>query len=174
MVVSETEKAPAWCPDLCTIAARRAVLTTAENVTRRAYSRFISGTATNVEVTVGMDPSVEGQARSWKYLKIVIIEDTKLKQRDKLVLKALAQSNRATGRIDSRGLDGNGIRTGNRIETRMGILDYQAGFPTKNTIERLYDEMDYQRAVLAHQISDNLVSACFRSSPRFCTSLSKG
>jgi len=46
----------------------------------------------------------------------------------------------------------------NRIETRMGILDYQAGFPTKNTIERLYDEMDYQRAVLAHQISDNLVS----------------
>ena len=46
----------------------------------------------------------------------------------------------------------------NRIETRMGSLDYQAGFPTKSTVERLYDEMDYQRAVLAHQISDNLVS----------------
>ena len=46
----------------------------------------------------------------------------------------------------------------NRVETRMGILEYQAGFPTKATIERLYDEMDYQRAVLAHQISDNLVS----------------
>jgi len=46
----------------------------------------------------------------------------------------------------------------NRIETRMGTLDYQAGFPTKSTVESLYNEMDYQRAVLAHQISDNLVS----------------
>jgi hypothetical protein len=46
----------------------------------------------------------------------------------------------------------------NRIETRMGGLDYKAGFPTAATVERLYDEMDYQRAVLAHQISDNLVS----------------
>jgi len=46
----------------------------------------------------------------------------------------------------------------NRIETRMGTLEYQAGFPTTNTVERIYDEMDYQRAVLAHQISDNLVS----------------
>ena len=46
----------------------------------------------------------------------------------------------------------------NRIETRMGGLDYQAGFPTVVTVERLYDEMDYQHAVLAHQMSDNLVS----------------
>ena len=46
----------------------------------------------------------------------------------------------------------------NRIETRMGELEYQAGFPTASTVERLYDEMDYQRAVLAHQLSDNLVS----------------
>ncbi len=46
----------------------------------------------------------------------------------------------------------------NNIETRMGTLDYQAGYPTRATVERIYDEMDYQRAVLAHQISDNLVS----------------
>ena len=45
-----------------------------------------------------------------------------------------------------------------RVETRMGELDYQAGFPSRDTVERIYDEMDYQRAVLAHQISDNLVS----------------
>jgi hypothetical protein len=45
-----------------------------------------------------------------------------------------------------------------RVETRMGELNYQAGFPTPGTVERIYDEMDYQRAVLAHQISDNLVS----------------
>jgi hypothetical protein len=46
----------------------------------------------------------------------------------------------------------------NRVETRMGSLDYEAGFPTQATVDRIYDEMDYQRAVLAHQISDNLVS----------------
>jgi hypothetical protein len=45
-----------------------------------------------------------------------------------------------------------------RIQTRMGELDYTTGFPTPDTVERIYDEMDYQRAVLAHQISDNLVS----------------
>ncbi len=45
-----------------------------------------------------------------------------------------------------------------RIDTRMGGLDYGAGFPTDETVERLYEEMDYQRAVLAHQLSDNLVS----------------
>lgn len=45
-----------------------------------------------------------------------------------------------------------------RVETRMGTLEYNAGYPTKSTIESIYDEMDYQRAVLAHQISDNLVS----------------
>ena len=45
-----------------------------------------------------------------------------------------------------------------RIKTRMGALDYKAGFPTKSTVEALYNEMDYQRAVLAHQLSDNLVS----------------
>ena len=45
-----------------------------------------------------------------------------------------------------------------QIETRMGVLDYEVGFPTRDTAQRLYDEMDYQRAVLAHQISDNLVS----------------
>ncbi len=45
-----------------------------------------------------------------------------------------------------------------QVETRMGLLDYEAGMPSQSTVERVYDEMDYQRAVLAHQISDNLVS----------------
>ncbi len=30
----------------------------------------------------------------------------------------------------------------NRIQIRMGDLDYQAGYPTPSTVERLYDEMD--------------------------------
>lgn len=30
-----------------------------------------------------------------------------------------------------------------RVETRMGTLEYKAGYPTKSTIENLYNEMDY-------------------------------
>jgi hypothetical protein len=37
-------------------------------------------------------------------------------------------------------------------------LEYQAGFPTKATVETLYNEMDFQRAVLAYQYVDTLVS----------------
>lgn len=53
------------------------------------------------------------------------------------------------------------------IETRIGPLEYElifnvdgkeAGYPTEETAKKLYDEMDFQRAVLAHQIADNLVS----------------
>ena len=44
------------------------------------------------------------------------------------------------------------------IETRLGKLTYEAGFPTRETAQKLYDEVDFQRAVLAYQIVDNLVS----------------
>jgi hypothetical protein len=45
-----------------------------------------------------------------------------------------------------------------KINTRIGTLEYQAGFPTKATVETLYNEMDFQRAVLAYQYADILVS----------------
>ncbi len=45
-----------------------------------------------------------------------------------------------------------------RIETRIGILEYEAGYPTRETVNKLYDETDFQRAVLAHEYADNLVS----------------
>ena len=45
-----------------------------------------------------------------------------------------------------------------KIETRLGTLKYEAGFPTPETVGRLYDEFDYQRAVLAYHMVDNLVS----------------
>lgn len=44
------------------------------------------------------------------------------------------------------------------IETRLGKLTYEAGYPTKETTDKLYDEIEYQRAVLAYQLVDNLVS----------------
>ena len=44
------------------------------------------------------------------------------------------------------------------VQTRLGSLTYEAGFPTAETSRKLYDEFDYQRAVLANQMLDNLVS----------------
>ena len=44
------------------------------------------------------------------------------------------------------------------IKTRLGTLTYEAGYPTKDTADKLYDEIEYQRAVLAYQLVDNLVS----------------
>ncbi len=42
-----------------------------------------------------------------------------------------------------RGLEGT-------VETRIGELEFDLGFPTVETIEKLYDEMDFQRAVQAY------------------------
>lgn len=35
------------------------------------------------------------------------------------------------------------------IETRIGKLEIEAGYPSKETVEKLYDEMDFQRSVQA-------------------------
>jgi hypothetical protein len=42
--------------------------------------------------------------------------------------------------------------------TRIGELKYEAGFPTKETVEKLYDEMDFQRASQAYMWSFPAVS----------------
>ena len=42
-----------------------------------------------------------------------------------------------------RGLEGS-------VETRIGSLEFDKGFPTDATVEKLYDEMDFQRAVQAY------------------------
>jgi hypothetical protein len=42
--------------------------------------------------------------------------------------------------------------------TRIGDLQYEAGFPTAETVKKLYDELDFQRAVLAYQYVDPLVA----------------
>jgi hypothetical protein len=36
------------------------------------------------------------------------------------------------------------------VETRLGTLTYESGYPTVETTRRLYDEMDFQRAVQAY------------------------
>jgi hypothetical protein len=35
------------------------------------------------------------------------------------------------------------------IDTRIGTLELQNGYPSKATVEKLYDEMDFQRATQA-------------------------
>ena len=37
-----------------------------------------------------------------------------------------------------------------RVETRLGTLRYELGFPTPETTRKLFDEMDFQRAVQAY------------------------
>ncbi len=39
---------------------------------------------------------------------------------------------------------------GETLDTSMGELEYEAGYPTQETVEKLYDELDFQRAVQAY------------------------
>ena len=39
---------------------------------------------------------------------------------------------------------------GETLDTRVGKLDFEAGYPTPETVEKLYDELDFQRAVQAY------------------------
>ena len=40
-----------------------------------------------------------------------------------------------------------GIASPDTVETRLGTLQFFDGFPDKPTIEKLYDNLDFQRAV---------------------------
>ena len=44
------------------------------------------------------------------------------------------------------------------VDTRIGKLNYEHGFPTAETVQKLYDEMDFQRAVMAYQYAEPLVA----------------
>jgi hypothetical protein len=36
------------------------------------------------------------------------------------------------------------------IDTRIGKLTFESGYPSKETVQKLYDEMDFQRAAQAY------------------------
>ena len=40
--------------------------------------------------------------------------------------------------------------TGDLVETRIGVLTFEKGFPTEETKRKVFDEIDYQRAVQAY------------------------
>ena len=39
---------------------------------------------------------------------------------------------------------------GETVETRVGMLAFESGYPTDETVQKLYDELDFQRAVQAY------------------------
>jgi hypothetical protein len=41
------------------------------------------------------------------------------------------------------------------VDTRIGKLDFELGVPTKATVEKLYDEMDFERAVQCYLWGDS-------------------
>ncbi|MDQ7827161.1 MAG: DUF1254 domain-containing protein [Candidatus Eremiobacteraeota bacterium] len=43
-----------------------------------------------------------------------------------------------------------GIESPDKVETRLGTLKFFDGFPDKDTVEKLYDNLDFQRAVQAY------------------------
>ena len=42
------------------------------------------------------------------------------------------------------------VSTAGDVQTRLGVLNFERGFPTAETTRKLFDELDYQRAVQAY------------------------
>ena len=51
-----------------------------------------------------------------------------------------------------------GVASPNRVETRFGTLNFIDGFPDKASVEKLYDNLDFQRAVQAYLLAMPAVS----------------
>ncbi|HOW55808.1 MAG TPA: DUF1254 domain-containing protein [Syntrophorhabdaceae bacterium] len=51
-----------------------------------------------------------------------------------------------------------GIATPDKVETRLGTLNFFDGFPDKATVDKLYDNLDFQRAVQAYLLAIPAVS----------------
>jgi hypothetical protein len=46
-----------------------------------------------------------------------------------------------------------GIETPDKVDTRLGTLEFFDGFPTDASVEKLYDNLDFQRAVQAYLLA---------------------
>src|SRR5438046_6392038 len=46
-----------------------------------------------------------------------------------------------------------GIASPDKVQTRLGTLNFFDGFPDKATVEKLYDNLDFQRAVQAYLLA---------------------
>ena len=46
-----------------------------------------------------------------------------------------------------------GIKSPDKVKTRLGTLSFFDGFPDAATVEKLYDNLDFQRAVQAYLLA---------------------
>jgi len=46
-----------------------------------------------------------------------------------------------------------GIASPDKVQTRLGTLNFFDGFPDKATVEKIYDNLDFQRAVQAYLLA---------------------
>jgi hypothetical protein len=46
--------------------------------------------------------------------------------------------------------EANPFEGGVTLDTRIGELSFESGYPTDETVQKLYDEMDFQRAAQAY------------------------
>jgi hypothetical protein len=58
-----------------------------------------------------------------------------------------------------------GIASPDRVETRLGTLKFFDGFPDKASVEKLYDNLDFQRAVQAYLLALPPVSQAANRNP---------
>jgi len=59
-----------------------------------------------------------------------------------------------------------GIAIPDKVETRLGTLNFFDGFPDKPTVEKIYDNLDFQRAVQAYLLAIPAVNqAAMRKRP---------
>jgi hypothetical protein len=57
-----------------------------------------------------------------------------------------------------------GIAMPDRVDTRLGTLEFFAGFPDEASVEKLYDNLDFQRAVQAYLLAIPAVSQAYNRS----------
>ncbi len=58
-----------------------------------------------------------------------------------------------------------GIVSPDKVETRLGTLSFFDGFPDKASVEKLYDNLDFQRAVQAYLLALPPVSQAANRNP---------
>ena len=51
-----------------------------------------------------------------------------------------------------------GVTSPDTVQTRLGTLNFFDGFPDKTSVEKLYDNLDFQRAVQAYLLAIPAVS----------------
>jgi hypothetical protein len=51
-----------------------------------------------------------------------------------------------------------GVTSPDTVQTRLGTLNFFDGFPDKTSVEKLYDNLDFQRAVQAYLLATPALS----------------